>query len=240
VLVRHLLTHTGGIVDPGKLIGVPEGEPVPSLAQFYDSVLHASRPGTTWAYSNHGFTTLGQMIEDIAGRPFAQHMVDNLFDPLGMTSSDYVRGPRNGGPVVTPYIVDMGRLVPIPYTEVIVQGAGSVFSTAADMARYIGFITGSGPDAVLSPSTLGEMMSPQWEGDLPVAAGMKMGFAFVLTKLGDVDVAWHNGGWHGASTAMWTAPRRGLGVFLHANTLPHRTNLDQLAARLLTAACDEL
>jgi CubicO group peptidase (beta-lactamase class C family) len=134
----------------------------------------------------------------------------------------------------------MSRLVPVPYTEVVVQGAGSVFSTAADMARYIGLITGSGPDQVVAPSTLREMMSPQWDGDFPVAAGMQMGFAFVLTRSGDVKVAWHNGGWFGASTAMWTAPERGLGVFLHANTLPHRTNLDQLAARLLTVACEEL
>jgi CubicO group peptidase (beta-lactamase class C family) len=242
VLVRHLLTHTGGIVDPGKWIGFDEGDRIPSLAEFYGGVLRASEPGTKWAYSNHGFATLGQMIEDVGGRPFAAHMVDNLFDPLGMRSSDYVRGPRNGGPVVTPYVVDMGRLVPVPYTDIIVQGAGSVFSTPEDMARYIGLITGSGADDVISRSTLGEMMSPQWSGDLPVAPGMQMqmGFAFIVAKLGDVNVAWHNGGWLGASTAMWTAPERGLGVFLHANTLPHRTNLDQVAATMLMAACDAL
>ena len=44
------------------------GEPLPSLAEYYRGGLRVvAQPGTVFAYSNHGFATLGQIIEDVSG-----------------------------------------------------------------------------------------------------------------------------------------------------------------------------
>ena len=78
--VRHLLTHTAGIPEArhvrdlfhpeagpfeGRppILSVPFGAPLPSLAEYYHGGLRVVvQPGTAFAYSNHGFATLGQII----------------------------------------------------------------------------------------------------------------------------------------------------------------------------------
>jgi CubicO group peptidase (beta-lactamase class C family) len=78
--LRHLLTHTAGVRavrTPADLLrptlgwGTRVGRPAASLAEYYRQGLHIDvEPGTKWAYSNHGFTTLGQIVEDASGLPF--------------------------------------------------------------------------------------------------------------------------------------------------------------------------
>ena len=52
--------------------------PALDLATIYRGTLRPdSVTGAKWAYANHGFAVLGQLIEDIAGRPFAEHMLDH-------------------------------------------------------------------------------------------------------------------------------------------------------------------
>jgi CubicO group peptidase (beta-lactamase class C family) len=77
--VRHLLTHTAGIAEVlhpydlfRRLFGetVPLGRPVPSLHEYYGRGLRIqAEPGTRFAYTDHGFATLGQIVEDVSGQP---------------------------------------------------------------------------------------------------------------------------------------------------------------------------
>lgn len=41
-------------------------------------------PGAKWAYSNRGFTTLGQVIEDVSGIRLDRYLRWRVFDPHGM------------------------------------------------------------------------------------------------------------------------------------------------------------
>jgi CubicO group peptidase (beta-lactamase class C family) len=237
VTVRHLLTHQGGIVDPKVEPGVPGGTRIPTPAQLYGGRLRARAPGTRWAYSNHGYTTLGQLVEDVTGVPFADHMRRALFEPLGMTSSDYVGGPRLGGSAACPHSIDLGRVLAVPYTEVSLTGAGSVVSTTRDMARYMALVAGAAQD-VLAETTVREMTSPQPGPEMPL--GRRMGLGLIVRE-GPPRLVWHNGGWYGANTAMWVSQEHRLGVLLHTNTWPHPLGtLDEAATGMLEAACEAL
>jgi CubicO group peptidase (beta-lactamase class C family) len=77
---RHLLTDTAGIREVlhptgvgRELFGetVKAGRLVPPPAQYYGRGLRVgAEPGTRWRYTDHGFATLGQLVEDVTGRPF--------------------------------------------------------------------------------------------------------------------------------------------------------------------------
>ena len=80
--------------------------------------------GSKWAYANHGFAVLGQLVEDIAGRPFADHMRERVLQPLGMTETDYVRTERVADELATGYHWVFGRFRPLKDYDLTLLGPG--------------------------------------------------------------------------------------------------------------------
>jgi CubicO group peptidase (beta-lactamase class C family) len=89
VTVRRLIEHTSGLP---ALAGAPATtwQRDLSIAETAREVVGAelaSTPGTTWAYANANYVLLGALIEEVTGRPYADHLEERLFTPLGMTRS---------------------------------------------------------------------------------------------------------------------------------------------------------
>jgi CubicO group peptidase (beta-lactamase class C family) len=59
------------------------------LLAFIDGVPFDFEPGTAWKYSNTGYYLLGMIIEAVYGRPYAQFVAQELFEPLGLTRTRY-------------------------------------------------------------------------------------------------------------------------------------------------------
>jgi CubicO group peptidase (beta-lactamase class C family) len=95
--LRQLLTHTAGLpqlVHPWRaftpILGetVRFGQRLPTLAEFYRGGLRlVAEPGTRHTYSNHGFATLGQLVEDVSGTPLDRYFREHIFQPLGMADT---------------------------------------------------------------------------------------------------------------------------------------------------------
>jgi len=90
VLIRHLLTHTSGILDYEALI------PDTQTRQLLDTdVLHMLSthdstyftPGSKFQYSNSGFCLLTLIIERVSHQSFASFIKDRIFIPLHMDHS---------------------------------------------------------------------------------------------------------------------------------------------------------
>jgi CubicO group peptidase (beta-lactamase class C family) len=109
--LRHLLTHTAGVravrkpfdlLRPALGWGAPVGHPAPSLAEYYRGGLRVDvEPGTRWAYSNHGFATLGQIVEDVSGLPLGCYLRERVFSPSAW-STPTSSGPSGCGPAWPP------------------------------------------------------------------------------------------------------------------------------------------
>ncbi len=242
VTIRHLLTHTAGLgelrrwsdlVRPTIGLASKLDRPLPSLTDFYAPVLRTElAPGAKWAYANHGFAALGQLVEDIGGEPFAERLRTRIFAPLGMEHTDFLRTGRVRDRLAVGYALRRGGLKPVRDTEIVVAPAGSIFSTTADMALYVAALLNGGAP-LLRPDTFEQMLTPQDGGDPRLPA---MGLAFFLDRLGEHRVAGHDGGWPGFVSSLLVAPEAGIGVVAFTNTTaalaPHSLT-ERALARLL-------
>lgn len=246
VTFRHLMTHTAGIGEIRKLgdllrpalgLGCKPGM-MPALRDYYAPALKAEvAPGSKWSYANHGFATMGQLVEDISGRPFAEYMRENVFAPLGMDRTDYLLNDRVRDTLAQGYRMKRNGLQPIPYRDIVPGAAGSIFSSIEEMGKYVAALLGGGANSrgrIIKAETLAAMLSPQYQLD---ARMPQMGLAFMLGHIGDIRIAGHNGGWPGFTSAMWFTPDHGVGVLLFTNTttLP----LDPFSFGLLRLATGE-
>ena len=226
--LRHLLTHTAGIPavrTPSDLLrpvmgwGMPVGHPTPSLAEYYRGGLRVdTEPGSRWAYSNHGFATLGQIVEDVSGLPLDRYLRERIFGPLGMENSDLIRSDRVRSRLATGYTLRAGGLQAVADREIVTAGASSVYSTTGDMARYVSALLGGGANehgSVLRPETLARMFEPHYQPD-PRLPGM--GLAFFRNEVGGHPTVGHDGIWTGFCSDMLLAPEEGIGVLVFANT----------------------
>jgi CubicO group peptidase (beta-lactamase class C family) len=226
--LRHLLTHTGGVRavrSPADLLrpalgwAAPVGRPAPSLADYYRGGLRVDvEPGTRWAYSNHGFATLGQVVEDVSGIPLDRYLRERVFGPLGMEHSDLVRSERVRARLATGYGLGAGGPKAAPDREMAIVGAGAVYSTTGDMARYVGALLGGGTGehgTVLRPQTLARMFEPHYQPD-PRIPGMGLGF--FRGAVGGHRTVGHDGIWTGFLADLVLAPDEGIGVLAFANT----------------------
>jgi CubicO group peptidase (beta-lactamase class C family) len=220
--VRQLLTHTAGLaqlVYPWRALmpvlgeTVESGRPVPSLAEFYRGGLHlVAEPGTTHTYSNHGFATLGQIVEDVSGQPLDLYFRENIFAPLGMTDTDLVRSARVKERLATGYTLGRHGARAVGDRDLITIGAGGIFTTIRDLAQYAAaMLSGGGNEhgSVLKPETVAAMFAPQYRPD-PRVPGM--GLAFFRHDAAGHLIVDHDGLMPGFTSELALAVDDGVGV----------------------------
>jgi len=239
VTFRHLLTHTSGIGEVPSVAdlmrpkswgaGKPGTEGTDLAALYRGAIRPDTAAGAKWAYANHAFAVIGQLVEDISGQPFAAHMREHLFDPLGMNSTEYTRTDRTKDRVATGYHWMFGRYRSLKDYDLSLLGPGSVLSSLRDMATYAAWLLGGAdPKAdVLRRETLAEMMSPQYSVD-PRMYGM--GLAFWLDDMGGHRTAGHDGNVPGFASSLLVAPDDGIGVVALTN------NSSFIGAHLLSSS----
>jgi CubicO group peptidase (beta-lactamase class C family) len=122
-------------------------------------VTYAHEPGTKYLYCNIGYALLGLALGRAAGQPFTEYVTHNILRPLGMTSSGFEatdamrpllsRGyqvARDGAVDWTPADKEWnGRGYRVPN--------GGLISTLEDVAKFVAWELGTGPDTLLKRET---------------------------------------------------------------------------------------
>jgi CubicO group peptidase (beta-lactamase class C family) len=233
--VRQLLTHSAGILDvrhvsdlrhagltpsDGRppLLSVKIGEPLPTLAEYFRGGLRVvAEPGTTFAYSNHGFATLGQIIEDVSGMALERYFRERIFEPLGMADTDLVRSERLASRLATGYTLGRRGAEAVPDRDWIGAAGGGIYSTTRDIARFAAALMAGGANehgSILQPATLATMFEPHHRPD-PRLPGWGLGFA--RAEAGPHRVVGHDGILPGFNSELLVAPDDGLGVVAFTN-----------------------
>ena len=226
--VRHLMTHTAGIrevLHPSGLLRMRDlgetvklGRSVPTLAEYYQGGLRIDAdPGTRFMYTDHGFATLGLIVEDVSGEPLDQYFREHIFEPLGMADTALVRSERVQSHLATGYDLRSNGAKAVTDYEVVTVGGGAVYSTTRDMARYMAALLGGGSNEhgrVLKQSTMATMFEPQYQPDPRVPGN---GLAFFRANLGGHLAVEHDGILPGFDSQIFLAPDDGVGVMAFAN-----------------------
>ncbi|MBD2805265.1 serine hydrolase domain-containing protein [Xenorhabdus szentirmaii] len=138
VTLRHLIYHTGGLVDYmelAKSAGISERDPLTpdqSLRHLYAQSQAVFSPGTTFEYSNTGYFLLSQVVERASGMKLSQFSQERIFKPLGMKNTFIVDEYPITTEFVRAYDQD-NQLFESLWTH---TGDGAVHSTAEDLMLW--------------------------------------------------------------------------------------------------------
>ncbi len=213
VSLRQLLTHTAGFDE--RLIGYAAR--TPAAMQPLGTYLEARMPARGWpagtlvGYSNHGVSLAALLVETVAGVPFRDYATRELFQPLGMTRTFYLAPDSSGvapGQAVGYRCSDAG-CTPTADLYSNAYPVGLVYSTAADMARFV-----SAQLAGL-PAPERAMLHRRQFSHHPALRGLGLGF-FEQSWNG-LTVFAHSGVVPGYASLLVVVPDRQVGFFVATN-----------------------
>ena len=232
VTLADLATHTSGLPClPGGLFWSARLSPRDPYARYPASwfrrsarrALRAGSGGSPYAYSNFGYGLLGYLLGQAAGSDYETLVTTRVCGPLELPDTAFlVPGPSRDRKAQG---YQGGRQVP-DWRMGALAGAGALYSTAADLARFLhaclaasagtaaagGGAVGTAPDGPLAPAIRAALAPRQ-----PVPGG-DIGLAWHHTRRDGHRIIWHNGMTGGFSAMVAFDPDRGLGVAALANS----------------------
>lgn len=156
ITVRHLLTHTSGLVReaPGfNPLKIQDDADVIKTA--YPLPLRFA-PGEKWEYCNVGYFSLAEIIRKVSGKPWGDYLNERLFATLEM----------NATRTTTETAIIQNRADGYGWRDNKLRNAdiffalrpsGAFLSTVLDLAKWDAALY---TDKILKPSTLSQMWAP--------------------------------------------------------------------------------
>lgn len=157
--IRHLLTHTSGLVDYTAFADFEPTEMNPTtpqeLVERFRGFPFSFTPGTLYHYCNSNYVLLGLIIERVSGMEYADYLEQRFFAPLGMTDTGYDtnRGAIIGG--AQGYVVPGKRSGFLDASTL--YAAGGLYSTVGDLFRWDQALA---TEEALSRAQLDQMFTP--------------------------------------------------------------------------------
>ena len=138
ITLKNIMTHTPGFEEQVKdLFSVTPASP--NLGEYLKTHIPGRiyPPGTVPAYSNYATAVAGYIVQRVSGKPFEQYIAENIFKPLNMGHSTFVQPlPAELAPLMSSGY----RLASddaLPFEVVTPFPAGSLSSSATDMAQFM-------------------------------------------------------------------------------------------------------
>ena len=212
VTIRHLLTHTSGLIDYEDVI------PETFKPQLHDAdvlrLLESQdrtyfRPGSSYRYSNSGYALLALIVERASGRTFATFLRERIFQPLGMTNTvAHEDGISTVSTRAFGYTQEQGRWSRTDQSQTsAVLGDGGIYSSIDDLAKWDAALYDG---RLLRPSSLQAAFTPATRTDAPE---VEYGFGWRITG----ETLWHSGETVGFRNVIVRYPKRHLTVVVLTN-----------------------
>ena len=218
---HQLLTHTAGMIDEAPMYGDHDDSAMGRTVRSWKENQLFTEHGKIISYSNPGYWLAGFVSESISRKPFADHLKDSVFKPVGMTSTTFrptmamtfplAQGHNAAGkapPTVVRPFADNAASWP----------AGSMFTNVLDLSRFIIAFLNSGKlggKQVLSPQVIAKLSTPQVA--IPSQPEAKYGYGLMISNYRGVRVVEHGGSRSGYGSVIKMAPDQRFAVIVLAN-----------------------
>ncbi|XP_076467633.1 uncharacterized protein LOC143298638 [Babylonia areolata] len=238
VTVRDLLGHRTGV--PGYFHALLMGFPAHvtrseliSRLRYLPAVVPLRYQ---FLYNNYLYTLAAHVVEKLTSRRWEALLRDVILTPLAMRSTGFVDEVKGFEQFALPCALRNGsfrNLMPDLLLSVSPCGpAGSLYSTAHDMARWLQALLSDGRDAkgkqVLQEKALREttraVMPPPGIGtdltkpDFPISdVEQSYGMGWVTSNYRGYEKVWHSGGIVTYSSRLWLLPGVKAGLFVATN-----------------------
>ena len=197
--VRRVMSHSSGLPLHYQFFYENEPFTAPSpddTITRYGILVYP--PGTVYQYSNLGYGILDHIIARASGRPYAEHMRTEVFEPLGMADSSVHVAMTRRDRVAQRYTAE-GQA--IPYYGFDHDGGSAVYASAHDLVRFGMFHLGNrvpGQKAVLSDTTRTSMRKVE----TPPGSSDQYGLGWFIGEESGMRRAWHTGSMPGVITIL--------------------------------------
>jgi CubicO group peptidase (beta-lactamase class C family) len=201
VTVKMLLNHRSGL--PNYLYYFEKWKwkrNVPATNEDVLKTLYEWHPpltsliGKHFSYCNTNYVLLALIIEKVSGIPYPQYMKDNFFTPLQMTHT-FVKTQADSANVIYSYKANGGLWTPDfsdgPY------GDKNIYSTCRDLLKWDQALYDG---TIIRKDLLDSAFTP-YSFEKPGIKNYGLGWHMLLLPNGK-KVIYHNGKWHGFTTAF--------------------------------------
>ncbi|MDW8298098.1 MAG: serine hydrolase domain-containing protein [Anaerolineae bacterium] len=217
ITLRQLLSHTSALPRDDLTWYIGKIATVKDLLTHLATLPMPRAPKAEFAYNNLGYALAGVVLERATGKPYAELLRELVLVPLGMESAtltyaDMQKLPDFAAPHRPDVRKGVQRIAFHPHLNTVIAPAGAVNASALDLANYLRFHMGNGRLAgvpILSAEHLRELHTP---------VQANYGLGWVTSKLGDLQVIWHNGAIDGFASIIAFAPEHNVGVVVLGNT----------------------
>ena len=233
--IRHLMTMTAGLnydlnTEPiRRTIEAGKTDTISIVNAFVESPLEFS-PGAKYQYSL-AHDVLAAIAEVVSGKPFHEYMHDEVFAPLGMTSTSY-RWQEDEIALQYRFDAETRTYVEVPRTCMYRlaadydSGGAGIVSTLADLSLFVDAMACGGTAAtgyqLLKPETIDLMRTEQLPAvakkpDFLCPAGPDYGYGLGVRTRVRMDGGENSGygefGWDGAAGCFELAdPANGVSI----------------------------
>ena len=248
ITLQHLATHTSGLPRFPPNLDRVDGDPVLgfSLDELYAGLAASELVfpvGAGREYSNFGYGVLAHALERAAGEPYEALLRRYVLDPLGMDDTGLTLTDEQRARLATPYRDDDPTVATQPWDMGAMSGAGGLFSSVEDLARFVAFQT-SGSDGLgggaLGPHTadaLRLVRTPFYRYTQQTEVAYGLGHFVVDWTERDATLVLHNGDVDGYAAQVRFSPDLGVGVVVLTNSGMGQ-HVGPLANELMKAALD--
>lgn len=219
ITIRDLMNHGSGLnrTDLAWITGKLTREEIIKVA---GEAKPTAKLREKWQYQNVMFTAAGEIVAQVQKQPWEKFVPERIFKPLGMTNStmslkqmqtmkDWSNGYR--------YNFDTKETEKLPLRDIDeVAPAGSINSSARDMAQWLKFVMNGGTvngKRLISEKSYEEWLKPQ----MKMGGKNSYGLGWFLQDWNGLKVVQHGGNIDGFNALVAMIPEKNVGFVMLTN-----------------------